>query len=673
LLLMSATLDSRALSTLLDDAPVIRCQGRQYPVETHYLAKREPPPSAARIAHIVRQALATHTGNLLIFLPGLKEIRALQAQLEPELESGCRLAPLYGGLDLREQQKAIAAPPEGQRKIVLSTSIAETSLTIEGISIVVDSGLERRAEMNPRSGMTRLVTVAASRASADQRRGRAGRLGPGHCYRLWSKVENGRHPAFSTPEIALADLSPLALEMAQWGVSDPTSLCWLDPPPARHWAQASRLLQSLDIFDRTGRLTSHGHSLASLGLHPRIGHMLVTANQLGAGRLACDIAALLQERSPFPNAARETDFGARLSLLDQHPLPRDINGGIIARVRKQRRAYRQQLKPLTTSATLSAGAICALAYPDRIARQRGNGSLSYKLSGGGAATFFSPNALSTEPWLVVTELDGREREAHIFSAVAVSRNELETLFREQLLHQERLLWDRQQRAVVSERVTLLGELILHREPAEVSSEEEATQLLLQAIQDHGLDCLPWSPAASSYLQRLRFLQGVEGLMALPDFSPAALLDTLPDWLGPWVEGKRKFSQLQSLDLYAILRSRLSWEQQQRVDKLAPTHLTVPSGSRIRLQYHDEKPPVLAVRLQEMFSCTTTPTVAGGRVPVLVHLLSPARRPVQITDDLAGFWAGSYQAVKKEMKGRYPKHHWPDDPANTPAHATVKPR
>ncbi|HHQ14626.1 MAG TPA: ATP-dependent helicase HrpB, partial [Chromatiales bacterium] len=554
------------------------------------------------------------------------------------------------------------------------TSIAETSLTIEGITLVVDTGLERRSLMNPLTGMASLETVTASMASADQRRGRAGRLAPGHCYRLWAKEENSNRPVFSTPEIALTDLAPLVLELAQWGVSNQTMLTWLTPPPEKAWAQATRLLQSLEIIDEKRRLTRHGQALATLGLSPRLGHMLVTANRLGSGGLACDIAAFLMERSPFQNHHAEVDFSARLRLLQAGSHPNGVNRSTLSRVRKQSRAWRGRLKPLTDTSQLSIGAICALAFPDRIGKARSASGLDYKLSGGGAAAFTAPNPLSGEPWLVITELDGRTHEARIFTAVSITLDEIETLFESRLVHENQLHWDRQQQAIVSRNVTLLGEIVLREQPAEMPAGEETVDIMLQVIRKLGLSCLPWTKAANDWLERLRFLHHIQSdRTTLPDFSETALLETLDEWLGPWLSGISKRSQLANLDLKAILKSRLSWEQQQSIDKLAPTHLTVPSGSRIRLQYDGERPPVLAVRIQEMFSATDSPTIADGQVRVQLQLLSPARRPVQITSDLAGFWSGSYQEVKKEMKGRYPKHHWPEDPINTRPHATVKPR
>ncbi len=674
ILLMSATLDTQALSSLLDNAPVICSEGRQYPVATRYIAGRGAPPSNARIAQIIVDALQSHPGNLLVFLPGIREIRSVATQLKGVADEQLIVAPLHGGLRLDQQALAIEQPPAGKRKVVLSTSIAETSLTIEGISTVIDVGLERRAQMNPRTGMTGLVTVPASRASSDQRRGRAGRLGPGHCIRLWSEADHEQRPANSEPEIVLADLSPLALEVIRWGITDPAQLCWLTPPPPQPWQQALRLLRSLEIIDHKTRLTAHGEAVAALGLHPRIGHMLIIAKQRGNGRRACDIAAFMEERSPFRGSNQNENFAARLQLFDSHPGNSGVDHQILRRVKRQSRALQQQLGASADSGTsLSIGAICALAYPDRIGQRRAGTRPAYRLSGGGAAYFPEPNPISDESYLVITELDGREREARIFSAVPVTIDALELLFEQQIVTNTEQTWDDKREAVIAQKIVRLGELILHRKPAESIDTATAKDLLLTAIKRAGIDCLPWTDAAKNWCQRVQFLASLDTLpLSLPDYSEQALLDSLDEWLGPGIEGISSFTALQRLDLFAILKNRLDWEQQQKIEELAPTHLQVPSGSRIRLSYSAGKPPVLAVRIQEMFSATTTPRIADGRAAVLLHLLSPARRPVQITDDIARFWAGSYQEVRKEMKSRYPKHHWPEDPINTQPHKGVRP-
>ncbi len=674
IIVMSATLESDALSKLLNHAPVVQCQGRQFPVETYYLPRPEPSISANRIAHITRQALQQHSGNVLIFLPGIREIKQLETLLVDEQYGDTLITPLYGGLALKQQQLAIQSSPDNRRKIVISTAIAETSLTIEGISIVIDAGLERSTKFNLRTGMSHLVTVTASQASAEQRRGRAGRLGPGHCYRLWSETEQAARQQFSEPEIVTADLSPLVLELAQWGVSDPAALQWLTLPPEKTYKQAQRLLQSLNILDTKNQLTTHGKLISMSGFfHPRIGHMLVMANQAGAGKTACDIAAFFSERTPFTDASCELDFSARPPLLNNKSR-NGIHRGIISRVKKQSQAYQQRLTPLTRGSTLSFGAICAHAYPDRIGQLKDNKNLTYKLSGGSAASFNSPNQLSNKEYLVITELGGRERSARIFSAVEITLDEIESLFADQLNHETRVTWDKQQAAIIAEKLTTFKTLVLRQAPIKQITDATLLPLMLTAIRQHGLSCFMWDKKSTQWLNRVRFLNSHEREQStLPDFSETALLESLEDWLAPWIQGFKKLSQLKSLDIKNLLVSRLDWTQQRWVDAQAPTHFKVPSGSSIALTYEENQPPVLAVRIQEMFSCTTTPTIANGKAPLLLHLLSPARRPVQVTQDLISFWNNSYLEVKKELKGRYPKHHWPDDPLNTMPHATVKPR
>ncbi len=669
LLVMSATFDGDALATALD-APLVRSAGRSHPVETFHVGGDEAP-SPARIARVVADAVASHPGGVLVFLPGIGEIRRVEAALEGQLDDSCLLTPLYGSLDLAAQRRAIAPAPPGSRKVVLTTAIAETSLTIDDIRIVVDAGLSRLARFDPRTGMSGLVTEPASRASADQRRGRAGRLSAGWCYRLWSGQNHRRRPAETPPEIERADLAPLVLELLQWGVADPAALFWTTPPPEAGWRRALGLLEMLGIIDARQRLTAHGKALAGFGLHPRLAHMLVSANACGAGRLACDIAALMQEKSPFPASAAEPDFSARLPLLAADSSGSGYDRGVIQRARRQSRALQRQLGDIDDSGDLSPGAVCALAYPDRIGQRRGGPRPIWRLAGGGAAFFPEPNAISDEAFLVVTELDGRQREARIFSAVAVTAEALEEVLGDRIEQTTRLRWDDDRRRVVAERLRHFGAVVFERKTVEPDDPAQVTALLLEAIRRHGLDVLPWTETARQLQRRIAFVASLDD-GDLPDCHDAALLDDLEQWLTPWLDGIDGFDALQRLDLTAILRARLDWPQQQRLDELAPTHVTVPSGSRLRLEYPDEGPPTLAVRLQEMYSATETPTVAGGRVRVRLHLLSPAGRPVQITDDIAAFWQGSYAEVRKEMKGRYPKHHWPEDPASAPAHRGVRP-
>ncbi len=672
LLVMSATFDGDALAERLD-APLVRAAGRCHPVETFYVGTGEPP-SAGRIARVVIDAITAHPGDVLVFLPGVGEIRRVEAALAARLPEHCLITPLHGGLTLAAQRRAIAPAPPGQRKVVLATAVAETSLTIEGVRIVVDAGLARLSRFDPRSGMSGLVTQPASRASADQRRGRAGRVDRGWCYRLWSEAAHQRRPAEAPPEIERADLAPLALELLQWGVTDPATLFWTTPPPGPSWRRALGLLQQLGIIDPEQRLTPHGRSLGGLGLHPRLAHMLVTADRLGDGVRACHIAALLLEKSPFPAGLPEPDFGQRLALLEGDARPDGLDRGVIERARQQSAALRRRLGNPDDQRRLGIGALCALAYPDRIGQRRPGPRPIWRLSGGGAAFFPAPNAISDATWLVMTELDGRAREARIFSAATVSLPELEALFGDRIETIEQARWDDERRCVVAERIRRFGALTLHREPAGDIDPATATTLLLDALRKHGIDTLPWTTQARQLQQRIGFLRRLDGADGeLPDVADEALLADAEHWLAPWLDGIRCLDELKRLDLVSILLARLSWAQRQRLDDEAPTHITVPSGSRIALRYDGHGAPVLAVRLQELYSARETPTIAGGQVRLRLELLSPARRPVQITNDLAAFWAGSYAEVRKEMKGRYPKHHWPDDPLRARPHRGVKPR
>lgn len=679
ILVMSATLDTQALVRLLDQAPVVISEGRQYPVETFYLPRKEVLLPASRIAFEVLRAWRDHAGSILVFLPGRGEIRQVAELLdssrgEDGLDDLTAVTPLYGGLDLQAQDAAIRMPEVPQRKIVLSTSIAETSLTIDGITVVVDAGMDRRAAFSPASGMTRLVTEPVSLASADQRRGRAGRVEPGVCYRLWSEAEQNQRKSHAAAEIMGADLAPLLLELAQWGIADLAQLKWLDLPPIAHVSQARSLLQMLGALDDKGRITPHGKAMAKLGTHPRLAHMLIRAQQWGVAKRACDFAALLGERSPIRGREKQEDFAARLACLSGRGAGADR--GIVARVKQQSSTFLRQLKgpAYGEKYAASAGQLLALAYPDRIAQRRAGSDVAYRLSGGGAATFREPSVLSYSDYLVITELDGRQREARIFSAVAVDLQALEEIFAEQIVVRQRVTWDDRSGSVVAEQQRCLGELVLERSARDDIDPEQLTQAMLEAIAQKDLSVLPWTKDLRQWQARVLLLRKTEGeASTLPDLSDNTLLRSMDEWLAPWMDKVSRLSHLKKLDLKSILFAMLDWNQQQHVEAQMPTHFTVPSGSRIRLKYEGQETPVLAVRIQEMFSCTQTPAIANGKLPLLIHLLTPAQRPIQITQDLLSFWANGYTEVKKELKGRYPKHHWPEDPLNTAPHRTVRPR
>lgn len=674
LLAMSATLDGAAVARLLGGAPVVSSEGRSFPVETRYLEREPVGRLEETVAAAVLRGLAEQDGDILVFLPGEAEIRRTEALLR-ERASAVRIAPLYGNLP--QDQQDLALRPGSQRRVVLATAIAETSLTIEGVRIVVDSGLMRVPRFDPGGGMTRLQTLKVSRASADQRRGRAGRLGPGVCYRLWTEAAQRTLIPQTPPEILQADLAPLALDLAQWGVAEPGALAWLDPPPAAAFAQAGELLRELGAVDEAGRITGHGRAMARLPMHPRLAHMVLKGKDIGLGGVACDLAALLSERDLLRTAPGERDADLRLRLEALRGLTRGlaVDRGALQRVRDQGRQWRRQLR-IAGGAEADdierAGVALALAYPDRIARRRPGGEPRYQLANGRGAFFAEHEPLSAEDWLAIAELDGDKREARIFLAAPLSAADLERHFEALIAVREDVSWDSREQAVRLRRQRRLGALVLKDEPLTAAAPERVTAAMIQGIRELGLASLPWSKAVLQWRARVAFLRRVEG-GNWPDLSDQALLDTLEDWLDPFLDGVTRRAHLSRLDLDAILKAQLDWPRQKALDELAPTHIAVPSGSRVPVDYDSGDEPVLAVRLQEMFGLAATPRIAGGRVPLLLHLLSPARRPVQVTRDLASFWANAYRQVKADLKGQYPKHSWPDDPLQAEPTARAKPR
>jgi ATP-dependent helicase HrpB len=672
LLVMSATLDGARVAQLIGEAAVLASAGRSFPVAVRYLERPPPERLEAAIAALIGRVLAAEEGSLLVFLPGGGEIRRLERLLgESGLPPGVIVAPLYGDLPQAAQEAAIRPAPPGRRKIVLATPIAETSLTIEGVRIVIDSGLMRRPRFDPSSGMTRLETVRVSQASAEQRRGRAGRLSPGICFRLWREVEQAQLQPFTAPEIAEADLAPLALELARWGASDPATLSWLDPPPAGAYAQASELLRELGALDRGGRITAHGRAMAGFGLHPRLAHMLLRARERGRGRLAAEIAALLGERDIIRAAPgqRDADLRLRIELLRGQSAARHLPAGLsvergaVERVRQGARRLARQLRlgDAQEAEPRDAGVVLALAYPDRIAQQRPGAPGQFRLSNGRGAELPPTDPLAAEEFLAIADLDGERRIARIFLAAPLTRAEIEAEFAGAIETVETVRWESREEAVLARRQQRLFALVLKDEPLANPAGEQVIAALLDGIREIGLAALPWTREAESLRQRVLFLRRLDGEAAWPDLSDAALTASLDRWLAPYLAGITRRAQLARLDLAAILRNALSFQQQQALDRLAPSHVTVPSGSRLPIDYGAGEVPVLAVRLQELFGARETPSVAGGRVALLLHLLSPAGRPLQVTRDLGGFWRSSYAAVRSEMRGRYPKHPWPEDP------------
>lgn len=672
LVVMSATLDMQPIARLLENAPIVAARGRSFDVATQYVARRPEIRLEAQTAQVVRAALRDHPGDILCFLPGAAEIRRVQQALEQsDLDRQARILPLYGDLEGAAQDAALTPAPAGQRKIVLATSIAETSLTIEGIRVVVDSGLRRYAEFDPATGMSRLVTTKVSQAAADQRRGRAGRLSAGHCYRLWSEGTQASLAPQTAPEILHADLAPLALELACWGAVDATSLSWLDPPPAAPLAQARDLLRQLEAIDSAGRITPHGRTLATLGTHPRLAHMLVKARAHGAPRLASDLAAILGERDILRAAvgARDVDLRLRVAVLrgDVRDLPPGITVDNRAVTQAQRSSGRWQRDfargaPDSADPHDSTGILLAWAYPDRIGRARGDGG-RYLLANGRGARFGEPQALSKAEFIVAAELDGAEREARIFLAAPVALADLEEHFSAQIEDRAEIVWDDREHAIRARRERRLSALVLESVEIRDPDSQALQNAALAGLRQLGIASLPWTPELRQWQARVLLMRQFEvpAPDPWPDLSDAALAATLEEWAPPWISGFARREHFTRMDLGNALRSRLSYAQGAIVDREAPTHFTVPSGSRIPIDYLDGEIPTLSVRLQEMFGLHQTPSVAAGRLPLLLKLLSPARRPVQITRDLVSFWNRGYHEVKKDLKGRYPKHYWPEDP------------
>ncbi len=674
ILVMSATLDGARVAKLLGEAPIARSEGRLFPIETHYVT----PPPAARleqsVASAVRRALTETEGGILVFLPGEAEIRNVERLLADD-HAGAIILPLYGALDAEAQDRAIR-PLSGARKIVLATAIAETSLTIEDVRVVIDSGQQRLPRYDPATGLTRLVTGRVSLASANQRRGRSGRVAPGVCYRLWSENETRSLLPFTPPEILTSDLAPFALDLAAWGVRDAAGLALLDPPPAATFAEAQELLRELDAVDVDNRITSHGRAMLTFGAHPRLAHMMIRARDLGQGATGAALAAVLGERDVVRANPRARDADLRLRLeafagdLDATP-ELSIDRGAVARAREQARVWRAALSIKDNSIdSNAAGRLAALAYPERIAKRRGAGS--FRLANGRGATLPETDPLAAEDFLAIAALDGAGANARIHQAAPLALAEIEELFAEHIETEQIIAWDARDRAVVAREEDRLHALTLAERPLKKPDPTKIAAAVLSGIRDLGLRALPWTDELEALRTRAAFVRKLEPDSDWPDLSDDALIATLEHWLLPFIAGITRASDFVRIDLEAALTSLFDWEKKKRLDALAPTHITVPSGSHVRIDYSGEA-PVLAVRLQEMFGLADTPTIGAGRVPLTLHLLSPARRPVQVTRDLKSFWTNGYPEVRRDLKGRYPKHHWPDDPWTATPTARAKPR
>ena len=677
ILIMSATLDAAGLvQTLGEDTPIITTSGQMYPVQTIYAPPGPRTYIEDHTAAVITTALTKEEGSCLVFLPGAPEIHRVFSLLgRAGLPENICVHALFGSQSREEQNRALAPAPPGTRKVVLATSIAETSLTIEGIRIVVDAGRTRLSRYSPRTGMNRLETIAVSQSSADQRRGRAGRLEPGVCYRLWSETAHAALPPQTPPEIENIDLGDTLLTLADWGTSDPSSLIWITQPPAAHVEKARHLLQELGALDTAGRITAYGREIRKLGSDPRLAHLMMQAKKQGAGWTGCVLAALLMERDillPAPRVQKDRDIRVRLDLLDRcqkkHSFPDHVHRETCRRILQQGAIWGRRLGvrpgPIESE---RCGILLAQAFPDRIGqRRKGAEGRAYVLTNGRGAQFNTPDPLTVFPWLVIPELDGKGKDATIFLAAPVDQTDLEKDLSALWSTREEYPWDTSRNQVTPLRTRFLKEIAVCKTPIPAPDAGQMAHALLGAIREQGLDLLPWEKTTSSWLHRVRFLH-TEG-MDLPDFSTETLLDELEDWLLPFFPKNAR--SLASIDLLQALKSRLTWKQTVQVDTHAPTHLTVPSGSHIPLDYTGDR-PILAVRIQEIFGWTTTPRLADGRVPVCIHLLSPAHRPVQITSDLAGFWKTGYPAVTKELKGRYPKHFWPEDPLTAQATRKTK--
>ena len=708
ILIMSATLNVDAIAKLLDHAPIIESTGRSYPVQVHYLVRDPQEHIAEAVYDCLKSVLLKESGDVLVFLPGAGEIRRTQELLTRELlasEPKCeniKVYPLYGDLSKEAQDRALRPDPLGQRKVILATPIAETSLTIEGIRIVVDSGWARAPKFDPKSGLTRLETVRISKDSAQQRAGRAGRLAPGITYRLWSETTQRGLVAHTQPEMLLADLTPLALDLAQWGITNSDNLSWLTPPPAGPLAQANAVLTDLGALDDKGKITAIGRAMAALPLHPRLAHMLLQAQTLNDGAtpsltpLACDLAALLSERDIFPAAhhARSADAVTRVETL----IAFRARGRIAAQslgadphaCMHTEQTAQQWRRMLTLSAPTNSvteqdvGILIALAYPDRIAQRRTiEGTVKsipgrvaesgyFLLANGRGARLRKDDPLAKHDYLATAHIDAGQKEGVIYLAAPITLAHIRAHLPQQIKTQDSVRWDEAEQAVLAQREERLGAIILSAKPLKDSDSAAIRNIVLTVIRNQGIASLPWTEEARALQARVVCLRTWLAEETWPDFTDAKLEATLPDWLAPYLDGVTRRAHFARVDLLAALQNRLDWKQRARLEELAPTHITVPSGSRLPIHYEPDAPPVLAVKLQEMFGLGDTPRVAGGKVLVTLHLLSPARRPIQVTQDLRSFWQRTYPEVKKELKGRYPKHPWPNDPWNaTPTAARNK--
>ena len=664
---MSATLDGVRVAQLLGGAPVVASEGRAFPVDTRYLGRHPSGRIEDQMADAVIRALQGESGSILAFLPGQGEIRRVEERLTQRIsDPDIVLAPLYGAMDMKAQDLALEPAPKGLRKVVLATSIAETSITIEGVRVVIDSGLARVPRFEPDVGVTRLETVRVSRAAADQRRGRAGRTEPGVCYRLWDEPQTQSLPAFADPEIRSADLAGLLLDCAEWGTADPRSLSWIDPPSAAAIEAAREELTELEALDAEGRITAVGKRLRSLPLPPRLARMVVCAAEFGRAQEAAEIAAVIVERGLGGNDA---DLAHRLDGFshDRSRRAGDMRklAAAWARVASAGRSVQAPRK------SMSIAQLLALAFPERIGKARGAAG-QFLLANGRGANIDATHPLARSPFLVAAELSGSAATTRILLAAAADEADILAAAGSRIRENDEIEFDQDSCSLRSRRVRRLDAILLASEPRAVVPSEQTARLLADGIAKLGAGRLPWSKAQIQLRDRVGFLRAT-GEAAWPDLTDAALANTAPEWLAPFLAGKTRLSDIGADDLGAVLDALLPWQLKRRLDEEAPTHFEAPTGNRHPIDYETTGAPALHIRVQELFGLTQHPSIALGRLPLTLHLLSPAHRPMQITRDLPGFWKGSWAAVKSEMKGRYPRHSWPDDPASAAPTAHAKPR
>jgi len=663
ILIMSATLDAAKMSTMLSDAPLIQSEGRAYPVETQYIPQKPGGRIEDHVVSAVKAALENEHGSVLVFLPGQAEIHRVAERLSPIVSQTVDIAPLYGRLTPEQQDRAISPAATGRRKVVLATSIAQTSLTIEGIRIVVDSGLARVPVYEPATALTQLVTRTISQATATQRQGRAGRTQDGVCYRLWSKGQNAAQAEYDTPEILAADLTSLVLSLASWAISDPSQMQFVDQPPGPAWSEAVTLLKQMDALDSSGSITKTGKELATFPVHPRLAHMINQGHSSGNAKRAANLAALISEHGL---GGKSIDLEERLRTYITDKSPRALSAQKLAR----RWATLVKSEPVAQQ-DVSVGQLLAYAFPDRVAQAAGRPG-RFRLANGRAATLAATDALAQEDFLVVTDITGQAANGRIRAAARLSHEDVEETFATQIVEETRVDFDRASRSVRARKVRAIDQLLLSEAPTKILDFAASAKVLCSGIEQLGIGVLPWSKKQLTLRARATYLHKTLGA-PWPDLSDTALQENPTLWLEPNLADAISLAKITADMLEGALSTLLPWDKRSQIDTLLPSHFQTPTGSRVVINYSHETAPAFEVRVQELFGLAKHPTIANGKIPLLAILLSPAHRPIQMTQDLPGFWRGSWADVAKDLKGRYPRHFWPDDPATAKATARAKPR